>query len=416
MKYMTPRERINNALNHIETDQLPIDFGGTKSTGIHVDEYIEVADALGLEIGLPRVYDQFQMLAHVDEPMLSRFQSDVVQLENVYESWGIQNSDWKEWVTGGGHKVLVPGTFDPVLDDDGYMILREQGKKVAYMPEKNGLYFERYNDPAAATSTDDHLMPPEEWKNKIALYTDEELKTLEKRAQVLHCYTDYSISGGFAKLKMTSTGIFAGHEFTEWLMRLFTDPEYVNEILAATAECAIENLKLYLEAVGPYIDTIFVSTTDYGTQKCELFNPDIFRDLYLPNLKKINDFIHENCKAKTLYHSCGSIRNILGYMIEAGIDAINPVQTTAENMDPLDLKTTFGDKIAFWGGGINSQTTLQFGSPEEVRAEVRERIDVFGKGGGFIFNPVHNIQYGVKPENVIALFDEAILYGNRQLG
>ncbi|POP34249.1 hypothetical protein C3B58_03735 [Lactonifactor longoviformis] len=413
---MTSRERIRKAINHEETEELPIDLGGTKASGIHVDEYLEVAQMLGLEVGIPKVYDQFQMLARVEEPMLSRFKCDVIQLENVCETWELDNKDWKRWTTGKGHTVQVPGGFAPEYDDEGYLILRnKKGRKVAFMPKKDGLYFERYNDPALAVSADDdHLMDPEEWRKSIPLYRDEELKLLGQRAKDLHNHTEYSVSGGFGKLRMTSTSIFAGHEFTDWLCRLCTDPEYVYEILEATADRAIENLKLYLEAVEPYIDTIFMSTTDYGTQDRELFHPDIFRDLYLPNLKKVNDYVHSHSHAKTMYHSCGSIRNILGYMIEAGVDIINPVQTTAAGMDPAALKEEFGKDLVFWGGGADTQTTLQFGTPEEVRAQVRERIDIFRKGGGFVFNPVHNIQYGVRPENVIAMYDEAIRYGRRE--
>ncbi len=406
---MTSRERVLKAINHEEADRVPIDIGGTKSTGVHVDEYIKLGKYLGLDVELPKVFDQFQMLARVDEPLRSWFRTDVVQLENYCEYFDLFNRDWKVWENNNKNKVLMPGGFDPEIDEKGYIYLRDKkGRLVAEMAPTS-LYFERYADPSYTSP--DEFMPPEEWSASIPLYADEELKVLQTRAKYLHENTEYSVSGGFGKLKMTTTGIMAGQTFTDWLCLLFTDPGYINEVLEATALRNIENLKLYFEAVEPYIDTVFVSTTDYGTQRGELFSPDTFRGLYVPNLRLVNDYIHENTHVKTLYHSCGSIGNIIGHMVDAGIDIINPVQVTAENMDPAALKAKHGDKIVFWGGGVDTQTTYQFGTPEEVREQVRERIKILGKGGGYVFTPVHNTQNEVPVENVVAMRDAALEYG-----
>jgi uroporphyrinogen decarboxylase len=179
--------------------------------------------------------------------------------------------------------------------------------------------------------------------------------------------------------------------------------------LQATAQRNIENLRLYLQAVGDYIDTIFISGTDFGTQHGPLFSPDIFRDLYVPNMKLMNDFVHKNSKAKTMYHSCGAVSEIIEYFIEAGADILNPIQTSASNMDPADLKKRFGGRIVFWGGGVDTQKTLPFGTVEDVKEEVRERINTFAPGGGFVFAAIHDIQLGVPPENVVAMADAAII-------
>jgi len=406
---MTSKERVKLAINHKEADRVPVDIGGTKSTGISADEYIELGLRLGFDIELPKVFDQYQILARVEEPMRSWFRTDVIPLENYSEFCDMQNKDWKVWETAAKHKVLMPGQFNPEIDEKGYMYLRDKNGKLAAFKSPEALYFENY---LKENVSSEDMMLPEEWKGSIPLYSDEELKVLAKRAKQLYENYQYAIIGAYGKLKMTTTGIFAGHTFTDWLCRLYTDPDYVYEILEATVERNIENLKLYFEAVGRYIDIVFVSTTDYGTQRREFFSPDIFKELYMPNLKKLNDFVHQNTDIKTMYHSCGSISGIIGYMIEAGIDIINPVQTTAENMDPVTLKEKFGKDIVFWGGGIDTQTVFQHGTPEEVEAQVKERIEIFGKGGGFVFTPVHNIQYEVPVENIIAMRNAVLKYGN----
>ncbi len=192
---------------------------------------------------------------------------------------------------------------------------------------------------------------------------------------------------------------------------LMTDQDYAYSILSAHTKNAIENLEVYLQAVGKYLDTIVISGFDFGIQDRELFDPEIFKDIYLPNYKLINDYIHQNCGAKTLYHSCGTNWNLIEYFIEAGWDVLNPVQTTASNMDPVKLKEKFGIRITFLGGGIDTQTVLPFGSTEEVIEQVKQRIKIFSPGGGFIFSQIHNVQYGVPPENFMAMVDTAYEFG-----
>ena len=403
---MTPRERITAAINHRESDRVPVDISGTKLTGIHVDEYVELTRSLGMDFGPPKVFDHYQMLARADDLMHRYFGSDVIELENIDETWwGIENKDWKPWTTGAGNSVLVPGGFSPLEDADGTLtIYNKDGKAAASMP-KNGFYFDRI---AETGFTDDTpLMSTEEWYTKSRpLYTDEHLRLLEKRAKFLHDYTDYAVAGGFNKFTATSSTGYGGQTFTNWLCLLLTEEEYCAEMIDAAARRAVENLKLYLDAVGSYIDIITVSTTDYGTQKAELFSPDIFERIYKPAIKLINDYIHGTSGAKTFYHSCGSIFNIIEHMIEAGVDIINPVQTSADNMDPVKLKNEFGKKVTFWGGGVEAQTTLMFGTPEEVREQVRERISIFAPGGGFVFAPTHNIQCKIPLGNLIAMIEE----------
>ena len=406
---MNSRERVRKALNFQEPDRLPIDIGGSVETTITVDAYCDLARYLNVDVSYPKVYDQFVMVPTIEGHMLDWFHTDVIQLENHIMRWGLRNSDWKLWETGKGNKVLMPGNFNPEQDEKGYYYIKNsQGKILAYMAP-GSLYFDRYgvNDFKGEV----FFMDPDEWKKAIPVYSDEELKILEKRAKFLYENTEYSIFGAFAKGSLFSNEIWAGNSISDWLCAHLTEPDQVKAITQVTTERALENLELYMQAVGKYIDTVVISASDFGTQRGELFDPQIFKDIYMPNYKKINDYVHAHSNAKTFYHCCGSIVNLIESFIECGIDALNPVQTSAKNMDPRMLKEKFGGRIIFWGGGADTQSVLPFGTPEEVREDVRKRIEIFAPGGGFIFNAIHNIQYGVSPQNIEAMIKAALDFG-----
>lgn len=415
---MTSRERVRMAINHQVPDKCPIDFGGTRVTGVHADLYVEIGKHLGIDTELPRVWDQFQFLARVEEGMRARFQSDILHLENVCEYFELKNENWKVWKTSLNHDVLVPGDFNPIIDDRGYLHLKglteaTKNKTLGLMP-KGGIYFERYNEPSEIRDFDDP-MTPEEWGklyDERYHYTDEELKKLQQTAKWMHDYTDYAICGGFNRLKMTSPVTYAGHSLQDWMMRLLTEPEYIDDILATTAEHCSAIAKDYLQAVGPYIDIISTSTTDYGTQDRELFSPEVFEEHFIEPIKKVNDTIHANSNAKTFYHSCGSIYRLLPYMIQAKIDIINPIQTSAARMDPAKVKEEFGKDITVWGCGMDTQNALLKGTPEEIRSIVKDRMELMKPDGGFVFAAEHNLQCGVPVENIVAMYDAAIEFRN----
>jgi uroporphyrinogen decarboxylase len=307
----------------------------------------------------------------------------------------------------------MPGGFKPVTDEKGYRyILDGRGKPLAYMAPR-ALYFDRACVTTLSNSTE--KMSPEAWAESIPLYSDEHLLQLEESAQHLYENTEYAIQGGFLQGGVGSNGIFAGHTITDWLCRLVTEPDYAFSVLQATAERAVKNLAIYLQAVGKYIDMIFVSGTDFGTQKGELFRPQIFKELYVPNIRLMTDYVHRHSNAKTMFHTCGSHFNLMEHFIEAGMDVLNPVQVTAANMDPLELKKRFGGRIVFLGGGVDTQTVLPHGTEDEVREQVSERMRIFAPGGGFIFSQVHAIQYGVPPQNILAMVDTALECGTYPL-
>ncbi|MBN2290991.1 MAG: hypothetical protein JXM70_01115 [Pirellulales bacterium] len=406
---MTSRERIQTALAFEEPDRVPIDIGGSNCTGICVDEYVELTRALGLELDAPKVYEPFEMLARMEEPLRQRLHGDVVSLENPSMKFGLINDNWKSWRTQQGNDVYMPGNFNPEVDEQGSTyILDSKGNRQAVLVP-GALYFEK----TCPTGLSDNFskMDPDEWRGKIELFSDEHLRIIENNARTLYENTDYAILGEFGKGGLGTTSLFAGHTLTDWICLLVTEPEYCSSILQATAERAVENLKLYLDAVGRYIDVVFISAVDFGTQKAPLFNPDIFRDLYVTNYRMMNDYVHANSRAKTFFHSCGSVFDFLEHFIDAGVDIINPLQLTAANMDARRIKQTYGRRIVFWGGGVDTQTVLPFGTQEEVVEQVNERLQIFAPGGGYVFTPVHCVQHGVPPANLLAAVDAAYEIG-----
>ncbi|MCE5343436.1 MAG: hypothetical protein LLF96_07630 [Eubacteriales bacterium] len=398
---MTSRERVRLALAHQEADRVPLDMGGTLWTGIHMDEYCELAKTFSPGSLPPKIYEQFQMLARIDEPMQRWLQGDVAIVESPVMTWGLKNEGWMPWDTFRGNTVLMPGSYAPVDGGDGFLYLRdEHGTNLALM-NKGGLYYERC---CPVNMRDDfEPMSVKAFGDSIAIYTDEELAFVEKEAKRLFNETELSVFGACNKGQLSTYGLYANCTITDWLVLLLTEPEYTFDILAMHAEKAVENFRLYLQAAGRYCDAVAVSGMDYGIQNSELFQPNIFRDQYMPNMKKINAFIHQHSSCKTFYHSCGSIYHILPYMIQGGVDIINPVQTSAACMEPERLKKEFGDQLVFWGGGADTQDVLPNGTPEEVYNHVKQRMEVFAPGGGFVFSPVHNLQYGVAPANVEAM-------------
>ncbi|MDR0669592.1 MAG: hypothetical protein LBF95_05880 [Treponema sp.] len=407
---MTSRERVLKAVNHEVPDRIPVDLGGTNATSIHVDEYIEIGKYLGIDLELPKVYDTFQMMARVEGPVMNWLHTDVIQVENYITAWDYPNKDWKPWKTTKGNPVLVPGAFHVETDAQGtYHLYDTKGREVAYMPS-NGIYFDR-ND-STAIRDEITFADPQAWKKSISCYTDEELRVMEKTAKFLHDNTDYFIFGDFRKCRLSSTAsTFAGHSMPEWLCVLLTEEDYAREIVGVSAEKALENAKLYLDAVGPYINALFVSSTDFGTQRGELFNPEIFKRIYAPAYKMVNEFIHHYGDIKTFFHSCGSIKGFIPYFIEAGVDILNPVQYKAAGMDLETLKKSYGDKIVFWGGGLDTQHTLPFGTKEEIIEETKHNIRVLNQNGGAVFALTHNLQSGVPPENLELMLKTVLEYG-----
>jgi uroporphyrinogen-III decarboxylase len=182
-------------------------------------------------------------------------------------------------------------------------------------------------------------------------------------------------------------------------------PDYIKELFDKQTDIAVENLKLYHEAVVDRISVIAICGADFGNQRSQMISIDTFREIYLPYYRKMNDWIHTHTKWKVFKHCCGAIEPLLPHLIEAGFDIMNPVQISAAGMDPEIIKQKYGDKLTFWGGGVRTQSTLPFGTPQEVYDEVKQLTQIFSPGGGFVCNTIHNVQAKVPVENFLAMID-----------
>ncbi len=404
---MTSRERVMAALEFREPDRVPIDLGGTLMSGIQALAYDRLKKHLGLP-GPPRVYELYQMLAEVEEPVLDRLHCDVVPLDPLTGFFDIKRRDYKPWTLFDGTQVEVPGQFNPAVEErTGDWLLSPRGDQSqppqARMPQ-DGFYFDMIGE----TQSDPNFKPPapEEYAKGLTLPPDEELEYLRLRARHLRQETTRAVLFGWWEGGLGGVG-----GFTDWLMLLVTEPGYVNELFECQSRHAVEKLKLLAPVLGDNIDIIGVQGYDFGIQQGELFRPELFAELYVPHFKRINDWIHQHTSWKTFNHCCGSVHGLIESFIACGFDIFNPVQRSAANMEPERLQADFGGRTVFWGAGVDTQRTLPFGTPEEVAAEVAATIRTFAPGGGYVFNPVHNLQFGVPPENIVAAYDTAAEVG-----
>ncbi len=403
LKELTHQERVLLALNHEEPDRVPIDFGAMRSTGIHFSAYAKLKRHLGIKGGAIKVYDLMQMLAEPEKEIVEFFDADVVQLHRLRPVFGIPIDKWRE-ESHDGDKYLYPAEFNPVENKKGDKEIVIKGKPLGRMP-KDGSWFDfSYFPLANATSKkaiDAH--PFYHIDDKEVDFLKEEARELKEK------YPDYAVLGSFIG-SVFEEGMYQ-FGFEGYLSLLLENPELAHYFNERNTEVHIQNLKKYLDAVGDSIDVLQVGD-DLGTQNGPYISPRLYRQMIKPYHKRIYEVAHRlNGRIKVFLHSCGSIYDLIPDFVEIGVDILNPVQTTANKMDPTTLKKEFGKNIVFWGGGVETQRVLMFGSPDEVRSQVRERIRMFGPGGGFVFNQIHNILPEISPENIVAAYTEASKVG-----
>ncbi|MBN1292701.1 MAG: methyltransferase [Candidatus Latescibacteria bacterium] len=411
---MTPRERVRAAINHIQPDHVPVDFGSTMVTGISASVVSKVRRELGLDGpgDHVRVNEPYQMLGEINDDFREALGIDCTGLLGTKNMFGFENRDWKEWTMFDGTPVLVPELFNTQPDENGDIPMYAQGDTsfppAAKMPN-GGFYFD---STVRQKPVDDNNLNVEDNLEEFGIYPDEELAHLEKESERLYTTTDYAIAYSMGGTAFGDIAFVPGpalkdpkgiRAVEEWYVSTVIRKEYVREIFERQCEIGLKNLALVKEAVGERIDVIFVTGADFGTQRGPFISPDAYRDLYQPYHKRINSWIHENTKWKVFIHSCGGIRPLLPDIIDSGFDVLNPVQCSAEGMEPQKLKDDFGDKLTFWGGGVDTQQTLPFGTPEDVYEEVSHRIRIFNKDGGFVFDAIHNVQAGTPVENFMAM-------------
>ena len=416
------RQRVTMTLNHQEPDRIPLDLGGSAVTGMHVSTVYALRQALKLDPpGTPvKIIEPYQLLGEIKLDLMDALGVDVIGLWNPKTMFGFKNEGWKEWTTFDGTPALVPEGFNTDPESDGDLLMYPEGDKSApasgRMP-KEGWYFDAI---VRQPPIDDDNLNVEDNLEEFAPLSDEEVAYFEREAERLYTETDKAILAAFPGLAFGDIALVPAvwlknpkgiRDVEEWYMSTAMRQEYVYEVFERQCEISLANLEKIHAVVGNRVTAVLVTGTDFGTQRGPFISPKTYRALYKPFHIKINNWIHEHTTWKSFIHSCGSISAFIPDWIEAGFDILNPVQCTATNMEADMLKGEFGSQITFWGGGVDTQRTLPFGTPDEVRAEVRERLKIFGPGGGYVFNTIHNVQPQTPIENVLALYETVREYG-----
>jgi len=417
---MTSRERVQMAISLKEPDRIPIDLGGTSVTGISAFCLTELKKALGIKT--PVMIDEpFQMLGKIDDELRKILGIDTVALYARKNLFGFENKNWKKWTAPDGTEFLVPEKFNTTKDDKGNVYLYPEGDTTVLPSGKlpaSGFYFDAI---IRQKPIDEANLDPSD-NTDLSLLKDEDLRYYETEATRLYKETEFSIIANFGGTSFGDIARIPGpflknpggiRDIEEWYVSTIIRRNYVYEVFSKQCEIALQNLKMISEAVGNKIDVIFVSGTDFGTQNSQFISVQTYRELYKPFHSKVNGWIHKNTNWKTFIHSCGSIEPFINDFIEAGFDILNPIQCSAANMDPYFLKQKYGRRICFWGGGIDTQKTLPFGTPEKVKEEVKNRLTIFSKEGGYVFNTIHNIQAKTPVENILSMFEAVKQFNNK---
>jgi hypothetical protein len=423
---MNSKERVNLTLNHQEPDKVPLDLGGSGVTSMHVSSVYLLRQALGFDApGTPvKVIEPYQMLGEIKSDLMEAIGIDIIPLSGRKTMFGFKNEGWKSWTTFDGSPVLVPEGFNTDPEPNGDIFLYPEGDKSApasgRMP-KGGWYFDAI---VRQPPIDDDQLKVEDNLEEFDYISDEDLSYFKNEAERLYNETDKAIFGSFGGTSFGDIALVPAmwlknprgiRDIEEWYVSTVIRRDYVYQIFERQCEIALSNLEKIYQVVGNKVAAVFVTGTDFGMQTGTFISSKIYRDLYQPFHKIVNDWIHENTQWKSFIHSCGSVYALIPDFIKAGFDILNPVQCSAAEMEPERLKKQFGDQIVFWGGSIDTQKTLPFGTPEEVKKEVIERINAFAPGGGFIFNAIHNIQARTPVENLVAFFKTFNEYRHYQI-
>ncbi len=417
---MTRRERLLASLNHREPDRVPIDLGGTGVSGIHASVVAALRDRYGLEKRPVKVHEPYQMLGMVEEDLADAMGLDVAGIAAPKTLFGFPACDWKPFRLWD-RDLLVPARFETTVDANGDLLIYPEGdRSVAAsgrMP-RDGYFFDSI---IRQEPIDEERLDPADNLEEFGPIGEDDLAHYRRAAEA-----GCGGRGAIASLPGTALGDialvpapFLKHpkgirDVTEWYVSTRSRRDYIHSIFAKQVEYALANLARIHEAVGDdAFDAVFTCGTDFGTQTSSFCSAATFNELWLPYYREINGWIHKHTRWKTFKHSCGAVGKFIPSFIEAGFDILNPVQCSATGMEPRRLKNEFGAAIVFWGGGVDTQKTLPFGTPEDVRREVLERCEIFAPGGGFVFNTIHNVQAGTPVANVVAMLDAVREFNGR---
>lgn len=412
---LTSRQRVRKALEHKEGDRVPIDFGGMRSTGISAIAYNNLRKKLGIKDRLARMYDFQQQLAYPEKEVRDLFHVDVIDAGQAFLA---DDNEWRQWELNDGSLCLIPKYIDFETDEKGTVFLKNRRGLIVGKKPKTSLYVDQtywpYSDePSIPGKIDTGRFADILWSVAsppwhLDIFDDRQYELFIKTIKKLHDETDYAIMLAVG-CNLFEMGTWL-RRFDNFLSDIILDKAGVERLLDKLVEGYMKNLERILNGVKDYVDLLQFGD-DLGTQQGPFVPPKIFKDIFAPRYKMMWDYVHKTSDCKVFLHSCGSIYELIPFLIESGVDALNPVQTTTTNMEEEKLKKEFGKDVTFWGGGVNTRDVLALKTPEEVKEDVKRRIQIFGKGGGYVFNSIHNVMADVPPENVVAMFEAAYEFG-----
>jgi hypothetical protein len=410
---MTSRERLRSALAHKSAGGIPVDFGSTAVTGIHVSCVAGLREYYGLERRPVKVHEPYQMLGLIEEDLQNAMGIDVIGIYPYKTMFGFPNEQWKEFRLPWGQDVLVSVDFRTTADTGGDLLIYPEGDTTA--PPSGRM-------PVGGYFFDTIVRQPVFQEEELDLEDNLEEFTPIGEADLRHfaravneaARSNRGVVATFGGLAFGDIALVPApflknprgiRDIAEWYISTSIRRDYVHRIFQKQCEVALENLQKLRSVVGEAIDALFVCGTDFGTQTSSFCSAATFDELYAPYYRKVNQWIHAHTTWKTFKHSCGAVEPFMSHFIESGFDIVNPVQVSALGMDPAHLKERYGDSLVFWGGLVDTQRTLPFGTAEEVREEVLKRCEVFGREGGYVANSVHNVQAKTPIRNIVAMVD-----------
>lgn len=407
------RKNFLKTIHHQQPDNVVVDFGSTGVTGIHALIVEKLRDYYGLEKRPVKITEPYQMLGEVDSELVREMGIDVIGLSGAKNMFGIPNENWKLHKTLWGQAVLFPGNFNYTYNNNGDILIYPEGDMSvapsAMMP-KSGYFFDAIErqEPIdeSKLSVEDNLEEFGYISESDLIYWKNQIDSLKDKNKAVMASLGGTALGDIALVPGMNLRKPKGiRGVAEWYMSTLTREDFIKELYDKQTDIAIENLKQLFNVIGNKIDTVFICGTDFGTQNSTFCSIETYDNLWMPYYKKVNNWIHRNTTWKTFKHSCGAVEPFISHFIESGFDIINPVQINASGMEPQNLKKKYGDNIVFWGGGVDTQGAFAFGTPEEVKDQVKRQCEILNKNGGFVFNTVHNIQANVPFGNIVAMLE-----------
>ena len=400
-------------MNKQQADRVCVDFGATSATGIMAGVLHQLRYAVLKEKNYRvKICEPMQMLGEIDDRLCEALRIDVVGIFPPQNILGFENKDWKPFTLFDGTEVIVPGNFNVKSDGKGGWFIFPQGDMTVppsgFMP-KSGYYFDAI---CRQEPIDENNLNPADNLEEFTLLSADDIKAMAEQA---HSAVQKNL-GTILNLPGASFGDIALvpapwmkrtkgiRDIEEWYVSTVARKNYVFKVFEGQCEIALKNLQLLIDALGDKIQAVFTTAADFGTQTGLLISPKTYEELYKPFHKRINDCIHKKTKWKIFIHSCGAVKELIPDFIDVGFDIFNPVQSSAAGIDPAELKKKFGRDLVFWGGGIDTQNVLPFGTPDEVYKQAVERIRILNNPPGFVFSATGNIQTGTPIENILAVF------------